>query len=181
MAIPCEPAVNVTMPNSIPVSPAGRLIETALRLGLIFMVAALAAACSGQPRKISGEPPAITLNSMSIEGATLRVRVRLSNVNDEPLPLQTLQLELTVDERPPLISRPLPAGLAVAARGREQLEFSLPLSMQVRGLLTELSAGEVERLPIEMHLYDRSGTSQRSLAEGPGFVHAVPGQSDRYR
>jgi hypothetical protein len=107
--------------------------------------------------------------------------VRLSNVNDEALDLRTLQLELAVDGRPPLTSRPRSGSLTVAARGREQVEFSLPLSMQVRGLLAELSAGEVERLPIEMRLYERSGTSQRPLTEGSGFVHAVPGRTDRYR
>jgi hypothetical protein len=181
MAVHCEPAVKMTMPNSTPVSLAGRLVGPILRMSLIVLLAALVLACSGQPRRISGEPPAITLDSMMIEGSALRVRVLLGNVNDEALPLQTLQLELAMDGRPPLMSDPLSAGLTVAARGREQLEFTLPLSMPVRGLLAELSAGEVERLPIEMRLYQRTGTSQRPLTRGPGFVHAVPGLINRYR
>jgi hypothetical protein len=67
MAIPCEPAVNTPMPNSTSVSPARRPTEIAPRGLLIVLVVMLLVGCSGQPRKISGEPPAITLDSMMIE------------------------------------------------------------------------------------------------------------------
>ncbi len=154
-----------------------RTFRYAAALGLSLALALALTACNA-PRKVSGQDPVLALDSMLIEDSQLRVRIRLSNLNDSAQTLEQLSLELELSDFESITSENRLRTITMAARSRESLEFVFPLNSALRRSLQALSNGEVNRMPWSMQLIE-DGDRQISVAQG--FTFAVPGQAGRFR
>jgi hypothetical protein len=143
----------------------------------ILVALILLAGCSGPP-KISGQDPVLALDSMEIEPGTLRVRVRIGNVNDFTQSLDALSLELVIAGFDPQPSRTPPQSVQVAATSREPVDFQFSLRPEVVDALRRLDRGEIQRLPWSMRLLR---DENRELSTAFGYLFPVPGQPGRFR
>lgn len=156
------------------------LNRTALRISALFLSAVVLAACSGNLREVTNQPPQASLDGLEKTSDGVIVALGLRNVNDEPLQLDGISITLTLDDEPLAVGdRHLP--LIISSRGREVLRFTL--SAEPAGLqrLNNLAAGDVARLPwsLEARLTLNGSTKRRTSANG--WIHPVPGQPDRFR
>lgn len=159
--------------------PRFRRLGAPLLLALVCL--ALVTACGSQPRRVEGEPPVLTLDGMRLAADALLVSVRIANVNDEDLRLGALRLELTLDELEPVRSERLMSAPSVAPRSRELLEFEFAADPDVRRALGKLGRRELDNLSWELILIKSDERSDEDWARQQGFLHAVPGQADRFR
>jgi len=155
------------------------------RMGSGLLIVALSAlmlsACSGQPIKVAGEAPLVRLDSLSRQDSGLVVAVSIRNINDSPLELGALLLDLELDEQSVRGGIRRALDLSIAARGREVIEFRFDSGDQVFDALDEVSTGERTNLPWSLTLYRDSQTRRNELASAQGFLHRVPGQPNRFR
>jgi len=159
--------------------------STGPRMGSGLLIVALSAlmlsACSGQPIKVAGEAPLVRLDSLSRQDSGLVAGVSIRNINDSPLELGALLLDLELDEQSVRGGIRRTLNLSIAARGREVIEFRFDSGDQVFDALDEVSTGERTNLPWSLTLYRDSQTRRNELANAQGFLHRVPGQPNRFR
>ncbi len=154
---------------------------TGFGLTLFLLSALTLGACSGQPIKVAGEAPLVRLDSLSRLDSGLVVGVSIRNINDSPLELGALVLDLELDDQTVRGSIRRTLNLGIAARGREVIEFRFDSGDQVFPALDEVSAGERANLPWALTVYRDSQSRRNELARAQGFLHRVPGQPDRFR
>lgn len=157
-----------------------RLNRNIWQVPALILAAALLAACSGNLREVSGEPPQAAIDGLERQPDGIVVGLALRNVNDEPLRLDAAAITVTLDGQA-LASGELEVPLTISARGREVLRFSLPGEAAGLERLDALASGEVQRLPwtLEARLTLNGNRNRRTRSEG--WLHRVPGQPDRFR
>ncbi len=152
-----------------------------LKLALALLTALVLGACSSRPVNVRGETPLVRLDSLSRLETSLVAGVSIRNVNDSPLELDRLELELMLDAQAVRGGGSLTFTLVIASRGREVVEFRFNNDEQRFPALDQISAGDRASLPWSLILYEGAAAKRRKLAEASGFLHSVPGQPDRFR
>lgn len=144
------------------------------------MATALLAACSGNLREVTNQPPQAALDGLIRAEDGLIVELALRNVNDEPLRLEAVGIELTLDGQP-LADGSEARALTISSRGREVLRFSLtPLPAGLQRL-EALGEARVERLPWRLEARLSLAGSRQRDTKADGWLHRVPGQPNRFR
>jgi LEA14-like dessication related protein len=147
---------------------------------LTLLLGGLFTGCAGNFRDVTDEPPQASIDGIERQGDTVRVELALGNVNDVPMRLSSVDLELTLDGVP-LASGRRDTALMISANGREVLRIALPAEARGLDRLDRLSTGDAARLPWTMNLAlgISEGPDRRTRTEG--WLHPVPGQPDRFR
>ncbi len=157
-----------------------RLKRTTQRLAALLMALITLAACSGNLREVTNQPPQASLDGLEKTSDGVIVALGLRNVNDEPLQLDGVSITLTLDDEPLAVGdRHLP--LIISSRGREVLRFTLAAEPAGLQRLNELATGDVARLPWSLEAQLTLSSSAKRRARANGWLHPVPGQPDRFR
>jgi LEA14-like dessication related protein len=148
---------------------------------LLIALLALTAACGGQPRQIRGELPVITIDGLSREGQALTLDLGIRNVNDAAFDISGISLRLELDGEFVAEMQHEGAAFSITARGRELLRLRTVSTSPALAALDSLASGERSNLPWTLHMVIQTAGRRDREARYQGFLHAVPGQTDRFR
>lgn len=155
-------------------------MERAVRCSLLALLVLGLCACGSSAIRISGEPPQWEIRTLTRDGQNLSVDFGLRNLNDQPLEMAHLELELRTDgERLVLINQT--AGLVVPSRGRESLVVEETAALTGLDRLDRLASGDIRSLPWSLtgEIATAGGRDYRVRAEG--YLYRVPGRPDQFR
>lgn len=148
---------------------------------LIVMTACLVAACTSSGKRVRGEPPLTSIDSLQRHGGGVIVDLAVRNINDQALEITAIDLEISLADTD-LGSGRRDDEFRVSARGREIIRVPIEAAHdEAMATLEQISGGERTAAPwqLQVELHHPRGGSIR--AEGSGWLHAVPGQPDRFR
>lgn len=157
------------------------LTRSTLRLITIAAIAlCLATACTSSHKRIKGEAPLTSIDSLERRGDMVLVDLAIRNINDRSIEFTAIDVELSLADIPLGRGRH-EFGITVSARSREVIRVAIDPSAEAIGVLDEL-AGEngtaaTWQMKLELH-HPRGGSID---AENDGWLHPVPGQPDRFR
>lgn len=145
----------------------------------IALAICLLAAC-GNLRDVTGEPPLAGIDGLERQGSELVIDLALRNVNDMPMRLSAVEIELELAGQP-LVSGREDAPIRISARGREVLRLNMTGHAAGLGQLETLAESERASLPwtLQLTLIDDNDRFKRANAQG--WLHPVPGQPGRFR
>jgi hypothetical protein len=145
--------------------------------GLLLLLAALTA-CSGST--VRGEAPFVQVNSWRLQGEQLEMLLRLRNVNDAELAVETVDLSVRLDGEP-LLSLRQAVDVTIPATGFESLRLSGTVSADGAGQLARLEAGEFASLPFVIDgRLETSGDGELALRR-EGRIYPMPGRPGEFR
>lgn len=147
---------------------------------LVVLAACLAAACDAGPRRVRGEPPQIGIDNLTRDDGAVIIELSLRNVNDRPLDIESVTLDMQLDQQPFTHGRQK-VSVQVAPRSREVLRIRL--AAQAAGLerLDELAASGRAGVRWQMNLTWSDSRGRAESRESSGWLHPVPGQPGRFR
>lgn len=154
---------------------------SALRLATCLTLLAstlLLGACAGGVR---GEAPFAQVTGWEIDGRDLLVDLRLRNVNDDALKVQSLALTVTLDEDLELFRHQENRSVEIAAGGFETLRLEGLASTAGTARLEQLAAGEVPNLPYRLQGTIQSERFGELAIERSGRIYTVPGRPGAFR
>lgn len=145
-----------------------------------IVVVLLTAACLGGVARVSSETLLVGIDSLEVDEERIMINLAMRYLHDGPLNYDEMLLELSLDGEP-------------LARTRQSQPFELPsrsrelirveVDAQPAGLerLKRLGSGERPsmRWSLQLNLLDDRG--RESQVDYDGWLHAVPGQPNRFR
>ncbi len=149
-------------------------------LVVVLLALILLSACGPSVRQVKGEPPLVGLDSLIQSNGDLIMNISIRNMNDFRLDVSGVTARFELDSGPTAETRPAAQGLSIAPRGREVVQLRGPASAQVLQQLQSLTAGEQRNLPWRLEILI-DDIQRRQPTEARGFLHAVPGQPNRFR
>ncbi len=156
-------------------------VRTRPPLTLLTLIILLSSTgCGGSVRDVVGEAPLADVAGLNLTSDGLILELALRNINDQPLELAALHIQLELAEQP-LIDVRMERSVTITARSREVLR--LPLIAQAAGLeqLDQLSTGERQRLPWQLTLTLSPPQGRTLSTQSRGWLHPVPGRVDQFR
>ena len=149
-------------------------------IALIALVATSLVACGGGPRLLKGEPPQVSINSLTRVNSNLQIELRLHNINHVPMDVSRISLTLTLDDYPLRVEENLPA-LHLDASTTEMARFTVPLPAEVDRQLADVESGARASLSHELSgvITERDGKDLRFRREG--HLYPVPGRPGQFR
>lgn len=150
------------------------------RLVLTIAVSTLLAACGTGPHKVKGEPPIFAIDNLLRKDSVVVVDLGVRNINDRSLEVTSIDLELRLDEKP-LASGERTSNVTISARSREVVRLEARGQPAGLALLDELADGRHSGLRWQMDLTLTDERGREETTESNGWLHAVPGQPDRFR
>lgn len=146
-----------------------------------LLIAALLLAACGTTHQVRGEPPLVGLEGLSHDNGDILLDISIRNVNDTRFDIAGLGLHLELDGQ--LVGDPVsdPGRLSISPRGREVVRVPARVSAQTLQQLARLSNGEQTSLPWRLEVRFDSTERGAIPTEARGFLHAVPGQPNRFR
>lgn len=157
------------------------MITPTLRSAWIAALVALVTACAGGPIKVSGEPPLTRLEGLAIDNDELVLEFAVRNVNDKPLDVPNMQYRLELDGVPVADIDEGRPQLSIPPRGREVVRIRVPAAAGIQAQLGELARGERANLPWRLEVSVQGIPKRNQPEPAGGYLHAVPGQRDRFR
>lgn len=145
---------------------------------LALLLALALGACGGGVR---GESPFAQVSSWRIDGRDLALDLRLRNVNEEPLEVRALTLDVTVDDGVELFRHDAPLALEIAAGGFETVHLEGTASAAGTALLQRLAKGDVASLAYRLQGSVDSEDSGELTIEREGRIYTVPGRPNEFR
>lgn len=161
-------------PKNLRSNPSIRLFSLAV------VVLCLAVACGSSQKRIKGEPPLTSIDSMERNGDLVLVDLAIRNINDRSIEFTAIDLDLSLADMP-LGSGRHKFGITVSARSREIVRVALDPSPEAVEVLEELAGGSRTAVTWQMNLvlhHPRGGSID---TENDGWLHPVPGQPNRFR
>lgn len=157
------------------------LTRSNFRLITIAAIAlGLATACTSSHKRIKGEAPLTSIDSMERSGDMVLVDLAIRNINDRSIEFTAIDVDLKLADIPLGRGRH-EFGITVSARSREVVRVALDPSAEAIEVLEELAGGSraaaTWQMTLELH-HPRGGSID---AENEGWLHPVPGQPDRFR
>ena len=146
---------------------------------LFILCATLLAACSGDA--VRDEAPFAEVSSWSIEGQDLSVDLRLRNVNDDPMQVEGLELDVTLDQAVSLFRHRGSPGVEIAPGGFETFEIRAKASPEGTALLKALSDRERGDLPYVLAGTVITAKSGTLPIRREGRIYTVPGRPGEFR
>ena len=154
-------------------------MERIVKTCSIFCLLVLLAACGGTSIS-GGEPPQVTINSLSKTAAGLNLQLRFRNINQEPMVINRANFTFTLDDHPFKISNS-DMQLSLDASTSEVSAFMLALPGEVDSRLSAVESGEVASLQHELkgEVFDQQGNNLKFSFKG--HIYAVPGRPGQFR
>lgn len=144
-----------------------------LYLGLLTL-----AACSSSG--VKGEAPFVQVMSWEIQGSELSASLRIRNVNDQELAIETLNLNVTLQQQE-LTSYRGSHSLTIPAGGFDSLDLSMTATEQGVELLQRLQQGEQSSLPYVLQGSVRAEGPGELFFSRDGHLYTVPGRPGQFR
>ncbi|KAA9130928.1 LEA type 2 family protein [Marinihelvus fidelis] len=138
----------------------------------------LLTACGGGG--VKGEAPFVQVTSWRIDGNALAVSLRLRNVNSEALVVDSIHLDIEVDDTP-LATHIAQQRFEIAANGMESLELQLTAKDDGVAALERLSSGETGSLRTRIEGDVISPDEGRLAFHRDGHIYTVPGRPGNFR
>ncbi|MFU8833119.1 MAG: LEA type 2 family protein [Wenzhouxiangella sp.] len=161
------------------------LTSTTKRIFVVPIASLLAvmllAACGGSARQIKGEAPMIGLDGLTRSNGDLILNVSIRNVNDLRLEVSGLKLWLELDGTPAAETWVPPGRLSISPRGREVVRMQATATASAEEQLQRLTNAEQNNLPWRLKVEFDDTHRNGQPREARGFLHAVPGQPNRFR
>jgi LEA14-like dessication related protein len=151
----------------------------AFLLPCLLLGAALLAACSGNA--VRDEAPFAEVSSWSIDGRALSVALRLRNVNDDPMRVEGLELDVELDQGVSLFRHRGSPKVEIAPGGFETLEIRAEASREGTALLEALSNRERGDLPFLLEGAVITAKSGSLPIRREGRIYTVPGRPGEFR
>lgn len=145
---------------------------------LIFVLFLTTAACSGG--LVRGEPPLVGVSALELDQQRIRTQVDVYNPNGVEMPVDTVEMSMTLGEDELGNSSQRPA-LAIHPNGREQVVFDFPAGEAAQQALSELESGAVASLAysVEGKVSNSAGKSEPFSQQG--YLYPVPGRPGQFR
>ncbi len=157
-----------------------RLIKSTLFSAALVLTALTA--CASGPRGVTGELPQVTLDGLERQEEQITLLLGLRNINDRPLPLTEVEVELNSGDARIVTATHRP-DFEIGARGREVLRMDGNAEPEGLRLLEPATNGNTRpgriSWSMQVHLTDERGRSRTT--EASGYLHPVPGQPGRFR
>lgn len=147
---------------------------------LTVIITALVAGCGGQPHRISGQAPLIDIDGLERQDDRLVITLAVRNLNDQTAEFSALGMRLNLDGEP-LATADRDRPFDIPARSRELLRMDTTAEPSGLDRLDALGSGEHRALRWELtaDLTDHRGRERN--VDNSGWLHAVPGQPNRFR
>jgi LEA14-like dessication related protein len=148
------------------------------RIVLTLLIAFCLSACG--PSIIKGESPITQVTAWEIDGDEIAAKVRIRNVNGEPMTLENLQLRASV-ENTPLLDHQQPLSITIPANGFETIDMRVAATADGTELLRQLQEGERQSLPYRLEGAVVSAENGILDFEREGHLYTVPGRPGAFR
>ena len=152
----------------------------AVRYSLVLVLAVLVAACGAQQLRISGKPPQWDIRNLDRDGQNIRAALGVRNVNDAPLQLDRLSLEIRLDDNL-LMTVDEPLDLVVPSRGREVIRVEYTAALAGLEQLERLDSGDADSLPWRLAGNAVTDGGSEYEIDTEGWLYPVPGRAGHYR
>ncbi len=146
---------------------------------LLLLGTAWLTACAGDA--VRDEAPFVEVSGWSIEGRDLSIDLRLRNVNDDPMQVEGLELNVVLDGNVSLFRHQGNPGVEIAPGGFETLEIFAEASEEGTALLTSLSDRERGNVPYALRGTVITAKSGNLPIGREGRIYTVPGRPGEFR
>lgn len=147
---------------------------------LLLLVAGFAlAACGGNT--VRGEAPLAQTSGWRLDDGDLFLALRLRNVNDEPLVVRDLALDIALGDEPVNVRHRSSPGVEIAPGGFETLNLRLGRDEAVAARFARLAAGEVASLPYALSGTVGTAQSGALAVRLESRIYPVPGRTGEFR
>lgn len=145
---------------------------------LLLLAALLLTACAS--RMVRNQPPLAQITSWTLAEDALLVDLHLRNINEEPMPLTAVSLNLTVGDT--LLARHRqPLDTSVATSGFESIPLRLAPTPEGRRELEALEDGARKSLTYRLDGSVTTSGGRELVFERDGHVYTVPGRPGQFR
>lgn len=146
---------------------------------LLLFVALYLGGCSSGA--VKGESPFAQVGGWSIDGSTLRLDLRLRNVNDEALAISALDLKVTVDGNVDLVQLRQTVSVSIPAGGLETVQLRATATDAGLALLDSLAREERASLGYRLEGAVDSPDEGSLRFRHDGHIYRVPGRPGEFR
>ena len=122
----------------------------------------------------------VRLNELSHQDGAITLELSMRNVNEAPLVLLAIDVELLVDENE-LLSYNGSVTTDIVANGTESWSVDVPESDSSRELLNKLQSGEVNSLPYSLKGSIATQDDGKLRFEHKGHIYPLPGRPGHFR
>ncbi len=147
---------------------------------LVLLLALLLLAGCGSS-KVKGESPFVQVGGWRTDGNTLSIDLRLRNVNDEALTVDSVELRATVNEDTPLVQLNQVIGVGIPAGGFETVSLQTTATGAGLALLQALSSGQRASLAYRLEGAVNSPDEGSLRFRTDGRIYRVPGRPGEFR
>lgn len=129
---------------------------------------------------IRGEPPLVGISSIKSQSSALSARVDIYNPNDVDMPIETVEMEMTLGDTDLGLHTEQP-GLSVNPNGTEEISFTFSASETAGNTLSDLQNKVVNSVPysISGRVITSDGNKQQFSQEG--YLYPIPGRPGEFR
>jgi LEA14-like dessication related protein len=157
------------------------LLPLPIRMSLmVTAVLLLTAACLGSVPRVNSDMLLVSIDSLERNDDVIVIDLAMRYLPERPLHYEEMVLELNLDGEPLARTRQ-PRPFDLPSRSRELVRVETDAEPAGLERLRQLGAGERPpmRWHLELTLVDERG--RESPVEYNGWLHAVPGQPNRFR
>lgn len=145
---------------------------------MLLILGLAVSACGGG--LVKGEPPLISVSSLSLENGTIRTAVNVYNPNEVEMDLTAITLSLKLDTTD-LGRQRRPMDLTIGPRGTEEVRIDLPPNEAAERLLEGLRRGDLLSLPYAMEGTVETVREGSDRFQHQGHLYPVPGRPGWFR
>ncbi len=151
---------------------------TKASFAVLLFLSALLIGCGGNPR-ISGKPPQVRINSLTVDGPMLTLELHIRNINQEPLNIRELPLSVQLGEQQ-LAEYSGAIAQQVGASGSEVVSVRLQGGSAGLAMLADLQNGRETSLPYQLQGHVLNDAGKRLEFDFSGRLFAVPGRPGQF-
>jgi len=148
------------------------------RLAMLLLAVSTCASCG--PSVIEGRPPFIGISGMRLVDDTLDAEFRVSNQNDVPMNIESIDIRVTVNGAE-LVSEKRQLTLAIDANSAEEVRVEKLPEAFTRDLLASLENRELKSLPFSLTGRVLTREDGYLRFEQKGHLYPVPGKPGYFR
>jgi LEA14-like dessication related protein len=150
----------------------------AANLLVLVVIVALCSACG--PRQVKGQPPFVSISSMTVNGDTLAATFNVRNINDVPMDIDSV--DITIRIRNAELTRHQGAlTLSVDPNTTEEVAVEKLPEQFARELLDTLESGETNSLPFFLEGRIHTAADGFMPFRHEGHLYPVPGRPGHFR
>lgn len=148
------------------------------KLLLLMLLISLCTACG--PHKVKGKAPVVSMSSMTIQGENLAATFNIRNINDVPLDIEQIRINIRVQEAE-LTRHVESMALSIDPNTTEEFAVSKLPDEFARDVLATLENQDVENLPFFLEGEMRTQQDGNVPFRYEGYLYPVPGRPGQYR